>query len=547
MLVAGGANGVTGQNSAELYDPDNGTWSATGNMTIGRSEHSAVLLNSGDVLVAQGYNGPWQGSAELYHSDTGKWTASGSLHYQRFGATMTLLDNGKVLIEGGLNGIAPELYDPSTGVWNIISTPFVSRWDHTATLLNDGTILLAGGEDSSSPPSLASTELATLIPSHTFTGTLTLPSGWANGDFNLEFTGFTSTLDINAGALSNDGNSWGSWIAAKSNIPSTTTWSVSGDGANMPVYLRLRDITGQVTMVVQGIVNVDRTKPVSSMTQLPSFVGSKNVPLSWSGTDSLSGIGTYDVQVRAESDNQWTNLLTDTPQTSCIFNGDENTTYYFRVRAKDIVGNVEEWREPYDTSTVGTDYGISINNGNLFANSTNVVLTIAGKPGTSQMQVSNDGGFAGAAWEAYQSHKSWQIIPYGNYVIPRVVYVRYKDNFGNVSATYQDDIILDVTPPTGSVKIASGTSKQFANSEDNRVTLLLNATDDVSGVGGMMLSNHPGFSAAIWENYATTAMWTFDSNETVYAKFRDYAGNVSRIYSSGKLSNTQIYLPLLLR
>jgi hypothetical protein len=43
VLVAGGQCGTFFTNGAELYDPANGTWTATGAMTADRSQHTATL------------------------------------------------------------------------------------------------------------------------------------------------------------------------------------------------------------------------------------------------------------------------------------------------------------------------------------------------------------------------------------------------------------------------------------------------------------------------------------------------------------------------
>jgi N-acetylneuraminic acid mutarotase len=57
--------------SAELYDPDRGSWIMIGSMAAGRAGHTATLLRDGEVLVAAGSGGGIPGitleSAELYH------------------------------------------------------------------------------------------------------------------------------------------------------------------------------------------------------------------------------------------------------------------------------------------------------------------------------------------------------------------------------------------------------------------------------------------------------------------------------------------------
>jgi hypothetical protein len=42
--------------TAELYDPATGIWSRTASVQVSRLEHTATLLNNGQVLVAAGRN-----------------------------------------------------------------------------------------------------------------------------------------------------------------------------------------------------------------------------------------------------------------------------------------------------------------------------------------------------------------------------------------------------------------------------------------------------------------------------------------------------------
>ena len=35
----------------EIYDPRNGTWTATGSLNVGRRDHTSIFLRKGKVLI----------------------------------------------------------------------------------------------------------------------------------------------------------------------------------------------------------------------------------------------------------------------------------------------------------------------------------------------------------------------------------------------------------------------------------------------------------------------------------------------------------------
>lgn len=166
VLVAGGLN-ISGSSSvilssAELYDPATGKWTRAASMSVAREQHTATLLNNGQVLVAAGFGvigvpGQPEGSlssAELYDPSKGQWTATGSLNTARYGHAAVLLANGEPLVLDGVdqgsagtfNLQSTELYNPSTGKWTLNGNTFQSgNGGFSVTMLNTGKVLIAGG------------------------------------------------------------------------------------------------------------------------------------------------------------------------------------------------------------------------------------------------------------------------------------------------------------------------------------------------------------------------------------------------------------------
>jgi hypothetical protein len=151
VLVTGGfRSGEVTLASAELYDPQTGTFSPTGQMTSVRSGHTATLLKNGLVLFTGGFDdeAPVR-TAELYDPATGRFERTGSLTAPRGGATATLLRDGRVLVAGGYDGdnslASADLYDPRTGRFARTGALRAPRAAHTATRLRDGRVLVTGG------------------------------------------------------------------------------------------------------------------------------------------------------------------------------------------------------------------------------------------------------------------------------------------------------------------------------------------------------------------------------------------------------------------
>ena len=163
VLITGGFGAsLSTLQSAEIYDPATQTFSATGNLVSFRASHTTVLLGNGNVLLVGGSGSSVGG--ELYNPVTGTFavTANSTVVPRAFGFTATLLQNGKVLLAGGGANApstnAAELYDPATNSFIATGNLGTARANHTAVAMADGSVLVAGGSGAGVPRPLATLE-----------------------------------------------------------------------------------------------------------------------------------------------------------------------------------------------------------------------------------------------------------------------------------------------------------------------------------------------------------------------------------------------------
>jgi hypothetical protein len=113
---------------------------------------------------------------------------------------------------------------------------------------------------------------------------------------------------------------------------------------------------------------------------------------------------------------------------------------------------------------------------------------------------------------------------------------RTRDAAGQVSgwvsyggnAETSPDVAIDTAAPSGSIKIDNGS----AWTDTPSVSLKLLCSDSRSGCGGMQLSND-NVTFTPPEPFAATRAWTLkagDGKKTVYVRYHDRAGNVSKSF-----------------
>lgn len=223
------------------------------------------------------------------------------------------------------------------------------------------------------------------------------------------------------------------------------------------------------------------------------------------------------------------------------------------VQFMDTSGNVSI---PYTDTIIldrryGNDPSITIDSGNLWTNETQVSLILPATGATAEMQVSNDGGFGNAQWEPYSLYKEWQITSHGNHILPRTVYVRFRNTAGTVTGTFQDDIILDITAPTSRI---TEISHDPSAAGVVPVNIHWSGNDDVSGVKwyDLQVKEDSGLWTE-WLSHVNYLESTYLATKGHAYSFRiraqDNAGNWASFGENEQsivlFDNTRIHLPIV--
>ncbi|MFK7872521.1 MAG: hypothetical protein AB8C84_05035 [Oligoflexales bacterium] len=398
-----------------------------------------------------------------------------------------------------------ENYGTSKGNWSLGQT------DATATVYvkyKDN----AGNESSCVSDTIIHDSTAPSSESIAIIGHTHTPNTTA--DLTLTATGAAEMYITNTSGCSADGV-WSNYSTTKAG------WILGQTNATATVYVKFRNAAGTEGNCVNDTIIHDDNAPTST-----SLVIDGGTHTSDSTPDlTLAATGASEMYITNTSgcnaDGAWESYATSKTSWS-LGQSDSTATVY--VKFKDEAGNTSACVN--DTiihdDNVPTSTSLVIDGGTHTSDST-PDLTLAAT-GASEMYITNTSGCSvDGVWENYATSKaSWTL---GQTNATATVYVKFKDETGNISSCINDTITHDnIAPTSPSITISSGSSYTTSSA----ITLSLNA----GSASDMYITNTSGCSSGgSWESYATAkASWSLsqtNSTASVYAKFKDSTGNTT--------------------
>jgi hypothetical protein len=366
---------------------------------------------------------------------------------------------------------------------------------------------------------------------------MTPPTGTVNVNNNAIYTnsltvtlytsGITDALSGVTEMSINGNGSSGPWIP----FAASATTTIGGGTGTRYIYATFRDAAGN-TYTTYDTITLDGVLPTGTMSVNNGAPSTNNTSASVNSavSDANSGIDVMRVDPGTGVFGSWVAYSASYNITLPSGAGTKTVRAEYRDRAGNVLALTDTIY--YDTTLdpippTGT---IVINGGATWTNSLSASLTLSasdtGGSGVYDMRFSNN-NVDWSGWEAYATSKTWTMT---TGIGLKTVYVQYRDAVGNISTgTTSDTISWEGTVPTGGIVINGGA----AWTDNQTVTLSLTYADaGGSGIADMRFSNDYSTWSA-WEPVAASKSWSITPGaavKTVYAQYRDGAGNISSNY-----------------
>jgi hypothetical protein len=335
---------------------------------------------------------------------------------------------------------------------------------------------------------------------------------------------YTTSVSINLTATDLPPNGYGvDFVSRRVNDGSWSYYSspfnISSDGTNKVDFYSVDKANNEETLKTIT-VKIDKTPPTGGVTinNDDQYTISTLVTLQAQASDG-QGSGIYQMRFHNEGEDWGTWMSYRSTDVSWTLESGDGTKRVY-VQFKDTAGNLSPiYFDEIILDTEPPSGTITINENDQYTTSTSVTLYLSypDDMDISKVRYSNDGIWDKEIWEDPSTTRAWNLLSEDG---TKTVYAQFRDKSGLKSSVLFDTIILDTTPPTGSIEINGGQAETTSTS----VTLMPTA-DDANGVALVCFSND-NLTWSNWESLGEKT-WTLTSGlgeKTVYAQFKDNAG-----------------------
>lgn len=315
------------------------------------------------------------------------------------------------------------------------------------------------------------------------------------------------------------------------------TFSLSpGDGAKT-IFLELIDADGNATGPFSASITLDATAPLPVSFAINGGAPFTNdadgiVALSLAAADETSGVDAMQISTDGTFDTEPFVPFSTSLVTAVSPNVDGS--HPLAVRFRDRAGNVNDEADALlasitldrEVPVVAAVRILDATTGSAsFAFSPFVSLEVDGSSDAVAMAVSTDPLFPVELFQAFAASSSVLLAPGEG---TRTLSVKLKDAAGNVSTAVTDAIVVDTTPP-GAPAILLGDG---ADVTADRTPALSLSAQDATEVRISLTGDFDPTGADFVGTFPTVAPdLGADGTKTVFAQFRDVAGNVSAVAS----------------
>jgi len=321
----------------------NGTSSTVTTLTAGSYAYAPQI--SGNNVVWQDDNGPGN-TSEIYFYN-GSTTMA--LTNNSFDDDAPQISGNKVVWYGGdwtTGGREIYFFNGST-----VTTITANSYNDVNPQIYGDTIVWQGAAGPGDSYEIFKAQIDEGLPSDpVVTGAWPAKDVWTNN--NVVLVNFSGAADASTGV---DGFSI-EWSGSPSTVADAVKDREESAGSALSpaladgdrwFHLRTRDNAGNWTSTIHyGPFKIDAAKPtgsVKSPAKVKTAAKTARVRVSWSGSDSGSGVKTYDVGYRIGKRGRWKSWKTGATALRARFTAKTGKIYYFRARAKDAAGNTGAW------------------------------------------------------------------------------------------------------------------------------------------------------------------------------------------------------------